>query len=466
MRRFEYKDSKSHKFWEVVVEGKAFTVRYGKVGTEGQTQTKSYPSEAKAAAEAEKKVAEKTKKGYVEVEAEQGAAEAGASGGADKAGARNPELEQAIFDEPGNRQAWAVYADWLQGQGDPWGERLSLALTYNQAKGPDKTKIKKAIDKLDEDQREYFLSKSFAKLMKADDFEQVAKLEWEYGFIVGARVAAPEFEWSGTSPDTILRALVKSPAARFLRSLTIGLIDFDYPVDVSKGVDAICKAGTLGAMRDLFVGDFEYPDEQEISWVEAGSVENALLVMPNLRSLHVRGGGIGLGKTFEHDKLETLLIETGGLPAAAVKALGKCRLPNLRKMEVWFGREEYGGNGTIKMLEPMFSGEGLPKLVHLGLMNSEFENEIAKKLARSPLLAQVKTVDLSMGTLHDVGGKAILDAADSFKHLEQLNLDHNYLSETMAKALKKALGKVVEIGGTDEPDMWDDKPHYYTQVGE
>ena len=466
MRRFEYKDTKSHKFWEVVVEGNAFTVRYGKFGTEGQTQTKSYKDEAKAAAEAEKKVAEKTKKGYVEVEVEAAAEDASASASAEKAGARNPELEQAIFDEPSKRQAWSVYADWLQAQGDAWGERLSLGIAHAQAKGADKTKIAKAITKLDEDQREHFLGKSLAKLMKAEDFEEVAKLDWEHGFIVAARVAAPEYEWSGTPPDTILRALVKSPAARFLRSLTIGLIDFDYPVDVSKGVEAISKAGTLGAMRELFVGDFEYPDEQEISWVKAGDIDKALTVMPNLRSLHVRGGEIGLGKTLEHDKLETLLIETGGLPAAAVKALGSCRLPNLRKMEVWFGRDEYGGNGNIKMLAPMFKGEGLAKLEHLGLMNSEFENDIAKQLAKSPLLAQVKVVDLSMGTLHDEGGKAILDAADRFKHLERLELDHNYLSDEMAKALEKALGKVVSIGERDEPDMWDDEPHYYTQIGE
>jgi uncharacterized protein (TIGR02996 family) len=463
MRRFEYEDSKSHKFWEVTVEGNAFTVRYGKVGTEGQTQTKSYKDAAKAAVEAEKKVAEKTKKGYVEVEAK-----ADASGGAaaNKASARNPDLEQPIFDDPGNQQAWSVYADWLQGQGDPWGERLSLSLAHASAKGPEKAKIKKALDKHDEQHLEDFLGKSFAKLMRADDFEQVASLEWEHGFIVGARVAAPEYEWSGTAPDTILRGLVKSPAARFLRSLNIGLIEFDYPINLRKGIEAISKAGTLGAMRELFIGDFEFPEEQEISWVEVGDVEPALIVMPNLRSLHVRGGDIGLGKALEHDKLETLLIETGGLPAAAVKAIGKSRLPNLRKMEVWFGREEYGGNGDIKMLAPLFTGAGVPKLVHLGLMNSEFEDDIAKAVAKSPLLAQLEVVDLSMGTLSDVGGKAILDAAARFEHLQRLDLDHNYLSDDMVAALQKALGKIVEIGDRETPDTWDDQPHYYTQVGE
>ncbi len=67
MRRFELSDGTSEKFWEVGVEGSSFTVRFGRIGTNGQTQTKTFPSDAKALAEADKLVGEKTKKGYVEV---------------------------------------------------------------------------------------------------------------------------------------------------------------------------------------------------------------------------------------------------------------------------------------------------------------------------------------------------------------------------------------------------------------
>lgn len=66
MRRFELVDGTSSKFWEIDVEGKSTTVRFGKIGTNGQTQTKSFPTEAKALAERDKLVREKTGKGYVE----------------------------------------------------------------------------------------------------------------------------------------------------------------------------------------------------------------------------------------------------------------------------------------------------------------------------------------------------------------------------------------------------------------
>ncbi|MFV8754877.1 WGR domain-containing protein [Nannocystaceae bacterium ST9] len=465
MRRFEFEEGKSHKFWEIEVEGAAFTVRYGKVGTEGQVQTKSYKDEAKASAEADKKIAEKTKKGYVEVAVAAAPGSAPAKLGASKDGVRNPELEEVIFAAPEDPQAWSVYADWLQGEGDPWGERISLGIAHANAKGAEKTKLKKAIDKLDEQHSEHFFGKALAKLMTAEDFEQVAKLDWQYGFVVGIRVAAPEFEWSGTGADTILRAVVKSPAGRFLRSVALGLIDFDGEGDLGKGIDALSKSGTLAAMRDLFVGDFE-SDETEISWVEVGDVDKLLTVMPNLRSLKVRGGAIGLGKALEHDNLVSLTIETGGLPAAAVKALAKCRLPKLESMEVWFGQKNYGSGGTIKMLEPLFTGEGVPKLVHLGLMNCEFEDEIAIRLAKSPLLARLKSLDLSMGTLRDVGGQAILDAIESFEQLESLDLSHNYMTDKVAKALQKKLGKRVDVSDRKKPSNWGDEDRYYTQIGE
>jgi predicted DNA-binding WGR domain protein len=54
MRTFQYSDAKSHKFWNIEVNGNSFTVTYGKIGSAGQNQTKTFPSAEKAQAEAEK----------------------------------------------------------------------------------------------------------------------------------------------------------------------------------------------------------------------------------------------------------------------------------------------------------------------------------------------------------------------------------------------------------------------------
>src|SRR4051812_4409423 len=69
MRTFQLSDESSHKFWNVDVQGSAVVVTFGKIGTQGQTQTKPFATPEKAKAEAEKLVREKTKKGYVETTA-------------------------------------------------------------------------------------------------------------------------------------------------------------------------------------------------------------------------------------------------------------------------------------------------------------------------------------------------------------------------------------------------------------
>ncbi|PIW01717.1 MAG: DNA ligase [Deltaproteobacteria bacterium CG17_big_fil_post_rev_8_21_14_2_50_63_7] len=65
-RTFELVDDKSAKFWEVAVNGACQTVRYGRIGTDGQSKTTAFPSASAAQADAEKAIVGKTKKGYVE----------------------------------------------------------------------------------------------------------------------------------------------------------------------------------------------------------------------------------------------------------------------------------------------------------------------------------------------------------------------------------------------------------------
>jgi predicted DNA-binding WGR domain protein len=54
----------AHKFYEVVVNNTDVTIRFGRIGDQGQSKTTTYPTTDKAIAEAEKKLKEKRKKGY------------------------------------------------------------------------------------------------------------------------------------------------------------------------------------------------------------------------------------------------------------------------------------------------------------------------------------------------------------------------------------------------------------------
>jgi len=63
---FEFVGGNSAKFWEVSVAGCAVTVCFGRIGTAGQEQTKTLVDAAAAQQHANKLVAEKIKKGYLE----------------------------------------------------------------------------------------------------------------------------------------------------------------------------------------------------------------------------------------------------------------------------------------------------------------------------------------------------------------------------------------------------------------
>ena len=66
-RRFEFSDGKSNKFWSIAAQGKEVTVNFGRIGTTGQTNVKSFADEAAAAKHVAKLVEEKLGKGYREV---------------------------------------------------------------------------------------------------------------------------------------------------------------------------------------------------------------------------------------------------------------------------------------------------------------------------------------------------------------------------------------------------------------
>jgi predicted DNA-binding WGR domain protein len=66
-RRFEFVAGTSDKFWEIDVKGNEVLVRFGRNGTNGQSSTKSFGDDAAAKKHADKLIAEKIAKGYVEL---------------------------------------------------------------------------------------------------------------------------------------------------------------------------------------------------------------------------------------------------------------------------------------------------------------------------------------------------------------------------------------------------------------
>jgi len=114
MRRFEFKDLSSNKFWEVTLSDNTLTVRYGRVGSKGQEKSNTFPRPEFAQKEHDKLIAEKLRKGYKEVAA------------ADTGQSRPTNIIRAL------RQCGPLHrvADQLESL-----QRLSLRITMEAAKG-------------------------------------------------------------------------------------------------------------------------------------------------------------------------------------------------------------------------------------------------------------------------------------------------------------------------------------------
>ncbi len=65
-RRLEYTDGKSNKFWKIERAGETVTTTWGRIGSNGQSKTKTFASEEKAQRAFFKMIKEKTEKGYQE----------------------------------------------------------------------------------------------------------------------------------------------------------------------------------------------------------------------------------------------------------------------------------------------------------------------------------------------------------------------------------------------------------------
>ncbi|MFE3471840.1 STM4015 family protein [Streptomyces bacillaris] len=232
----------------------------------------------------------------------------------------------------------------------------------------------------------------------------------------------------------------------------------------------VTHAHRFPALRGLFLADV-VGEECEVSWLQMCDVTPVLEAFPLLEEFTVRGcGQEGLAlRPVRHAALKTLRFESGGLPGHLVRAVAASEVPALERLDFWFGSSWYGADATVEDIGPVLAGGTFPRLRHLGLQNSELQDEIAAAVASSPVVAQLETLALSMGTLSDTGGEALLNG-QPLNHLTTLDLRHHYLTGPVLDRLRKACAPAVVEADEAEEDYWDEddngEPERYVAVSE
>src|SRR6185369_5846210 len=168
-----------------------------------------------------------------------------------------------------------------------------------------------------------------------------------FGFIHAAKLSHNQYgdaDFEGSLAE-VLETLLRHPSGRFLTELVFGFNNDpnEDPLDDLIGILAKKAPATI---RKLHFGDFEYPDETEMSWYHVGNLSKLWPAVPQLRSLIVQGGDFVLG-TIELPALTHAEFRTGGLSAASAKSIAKAVWPKLEHLEVWYGADEYGGTATV-----------------------------------------------------------------------------------------------------------------------
>ena len=139
-------------------------------------------------------------------------------------------------------------------------------------------------------------------------------------------------------------------------------------------------------------------------------------------------------------------------------------LPGLQHLELLFGSDSYGGNCSVDNIKPIVDDLIFPNLNYLGLCNSEFSDDIAEAVVKSPLIETISVLDLSLGTLSDKGGELLLNCA-AVNELDIVNLSDNYLSEEMVGKLS-ALDCQLLGNHQEEIEYEDDEEYRYCSVSE
>lgn len=396
-RRFELVEGSSSKFWQIEVDLATYKVTYGRIGTAGVSKTTECASPDEASSDAEKLIREKLKKGYQEIGA-----------------------------EPNWRPPVHIGTD----------EHVERYLNY---------KVSGFDPNADGDANDEGERRDFPTLRDLDK-----------------RVFRVGITYDDADDDFVARLdlLFADPKRAELRALLVGAWFSEVCDEAPHALLArlVEDGASLRRLEGLFVGDI-IQEECEISWLHQGDYGPVLRALPQLQHLLVRGGDGLRFTSLEHAGLRSLTVQTGGLPADAVRDIGAAKLPALRTLTLWLGVEDYGGNSTIEDLAPLLAGDRLPALEHLGLQDSQDADAIAEAVARSKVLGRLRGLDLSMGTLTDDGAKALL-AAPALRQLKWLNVRHNYLSAAMAKRLQSL---DIEV---DVSDRHDDDGDRYAEVTE
>lgn len=446
-RMFELKEGTSDKFWEISLEGQSHTVRYGRVGTDGQSKTKEFDSAEKALASCEKLIRQKTGKGYREVTGATDSRQKQAEQAQAQAKEREPFI-RAILEAPDDPAAYLVYADWLEDNGDALGEliRIQWQLEDESLAAKDRKQLTKREQQLLKEHEALWLGdlaedligqKGPADLLYGD--RKFYQWEMGRGFLDSLHIEylLPAFS----------QALKKSPLACTLRKLTIRdpsnawqLEDIEEYQDNEWDEDDAPALKLLNGTRFDNLRQFEVSEDDQCHCMTP-TVQNMIKLMPRLESLQLDAHSINVGAIFrlKLPQLKSLTLQHTADRYPLEVLAGNASMSGLESLFIWPHAMDYDAEGAYIDFEgfrALCRSKHLTSLTNLTLYLTDVGNPGLEELVKSPLYERLTTLNLVYGIITEEGVETLVAAGPA--RLEQLNLSGNYISKQGVDRLREA----------------------------
>lgn len=321
--------------------------------------------------------------------------------------ARHPGLEAEIQASPSEPDAYLVYSDWLQEQGDPLGEFISLSV----ASTPGDIVAQENINCLLRKHEQHILG----------DFGEYAEsalaFKWDYGFVSEVYVCEPlpEKTWSSLLGLRVLLGLQR---------LCLRIED---------------NPENLQALRTVAV---HFPPTLNELILEVSSLELAQVQLPAaIDKLSIRGYGLHWPKSPPPLNSLALDLRVLELPQIAephcgvrelelvwnspsVSFLSSVQLAKLECLRIDLDGKEVKLAGLLKLL----GADTFPLLSHIELRGGAVSPDLLVKLAKAPAARRLQTLSLTELGLDDDAVAVLAERIDSFPLLESLDLSDNELT--------------------------------------
>ena len=323
MKRFEFKQGSFSKFWEISRVQQELTVSWGRIGTEGQRKTTTFPSDD----EAEKKewalITEKLDKGYVAIDSAN----------------THPSAKQPVRPsmEPVVRKGLRAV---LQ---DATGCYLVLTqLGKHVIVGEGSDRVVQNLPSVKSAEEHFqrlrtIREKSGYKLLRLEELSQeeldppnvleAAGFEGEARVEDGKLFVTFRGDEKARISSTVCHALVER-----IQQLAPRCVQFICDFSSPKSTWATALQGNLLPSVEFFIFDTHFQTQTRQTENSIGDLAAVLNACPNLRNLFATGD-LYLNPV-EHPNLKNLHLLGNPLSKALLDNLGKCKFPALETLAV------------------------------------------------------------------------------------------------------------------------------------